>query len=265
MFAFICVYVCVCLIHMQTCGCAHHVCIFKGQVTDNWPWWTAGNVLILYWKSGSDCWSPLMFVCFSLCCERTLCGHPTHLLVGLGWFFCSKQAAPLAPAAQPAAQHPQPWARLLLVCRSGWGRGGSRIAPGSGSLAPVFCCGQPPRHHPAGFLEPINIPPLSSPYFVQPRIRSVCFHHAEMHTPPASRGLISSNGGGGCPRTTSRSCPLLAASRMAPGKDSGCGCCLREGGSPESCFPEWPWDGEAVMTKDLLPVLEHWAAPISPS
>lgn len=60
-----------------------------------------------------------MFVCFSLCCEHTLCGHPTHLLVGLGWFFCGKQAAPLAPAAQPAAQHPQRWARLLLVCRSG--------------------------------------------------------------------------------------------------------------------------------------------------
>lgn len=61
-------------------------------------------------------------------------------------------------------------------------------------LPPAWLCRQPPRLHPAGFLELINVPPRGSPCLAQPGSFSVCFHPVQTHLPLVSRGLISSNG-----------------------------------------------------------------------
>lgn len=131
--------------------------------------------------------------------EHRLCGHAImHLSVCLGFAAANWLPFRLPPLGFPASLalgHSLPvwWAWLREE--------GAR-------------CRQPPRHRPAGFLDADGRPSPVIPCLTQPTSRSVCFHRADRHSPPASCGLISSNGGGDCPWTASRSCPLLASSRI---------------------------------------------------
>lgn len=116
-------------------------------------------------------------------------------------------------------------------------RRGLREAPKSGSQEPVFRRRQPAWHHLAGSLEAGKRPSRRYPCSAQPGSRSVCFHQAEMHLPLASRGLISSNAGGGCPWTPSRSCPLLAGSRIGGWTQGTRRCGFRLSLQPRGLFP----------------------------
>lgn len=139
-----------------------------------------------------------------------LCGHPVHLLICLGWFFFCQLASRSAGATGlHSSPIPGPDSSCNLAGSQGEGLLGRHW---SGSQGPVFLCRQPSRHHPACFSGADKCPSPLIPLLHSAQ-KEICLLSSRRHA-LASCGLISSNGGGDCPWTASRNCPLLASSRI---------------------------------------------------
>lgn len=139
--------VCMCFVHMH-CGCTHLVCIFSGQVTNH--------------RGCLDCSSFIskrqerLVVSLNVCVfHPVLCAHASWCILCISWWvwvgFSAANRLPLW--LQPLSwlySISSPGPDSLVLFQGGGARG---KPPGFGSHGPVFCCRQPPWHHPAGFLE----------------------------------------------------------------------------------------------------------------
>lgn len=206
-----------------------------------------------------------MFVCFTLFCAHMLLDVSYASLGESGLVFLLQTVCPFGSSHSVGFTASLALGQTLLSCSREEGLVGS--PPG---LDPTGQCSVAGSHH--GTIQPaswkrINVPPRWSPCFARPRSRSVCFHQTEMCLPLASRGLIRSNAGGGCPWTASRSCPLLAGSRIGgcTWETRSCGFRLRLRGQEVCVSQRDPETERQLWQKTLCLVLACGAALISPS